>query len=478
MFSEVEGAYYDMSYSTYMLRVLHVVLYWSAAILARFGRPPDGVCLGGSFARLEKFSLAVWNLRHLVLQHRQSYSLTWATPSFGPSDQAAGCINELLKIHFHLNINKGERGAGGPLFSVHATSCLLYAWTYASTVNPADPQVEANQWLSRVGWIMRGSEHSAERAQAVGNVLISVDPQDYPRRLLERLCSILRSPDTPPMSSLSASYICFDLSATQSEAVSSLDLMLPVESALIGSFVIGCRLKMCGGAFTAAQEFMDRAMNIMYILLLTSGSDSHADQIYQLSFKHNFTAVLARAIIYIARDKPDSDRLDRYQLVLDAQIMAVNLTAPEHDERMHKRLLKQLRAVWHDTLFSLRDIRSSNAAHARFVVQCNAAWLEYGEMLGFHPTVDVVTSHIPSQPHPDSRYWEIRKRCFCVACACHAARPNHRLRVCKGCWRVLYCNATCQARDWKLGHRAICREIMASQDVAPLPPSKKGRITA
>ncbi|KIP07092.1 hypothetical protein PHLGIDRAFT_19272 [Phlebiopsis gigantea 11061_1 CR5-6] len=49
------------------------------------------------------------------------------------------------------------------------------------------------------------------------------------------------------------------------------------------------------------------------------------------------------------------------------------------------------------------------------------------------------------------------KRCGWELCPCSVHHPAHCLRVCKGCWAVAYCNASCQQSAWKEGgHRNIC----------------------
>ena len=35
--------------------------------------------------------------------------------------------------------------------------------------------------------------------------------------------------------------------------------------------------------------------------------------------------------------------------------------------------------------------------------------------------------------------------CFWSSCMCRSS-PSHRMKICKGCWRALYCNTKCQRR--------------------------------
>ncbi|CAL1703078.1 unnamed protein product [Somion occarium] len=53
------------------------------------------------------------------------------------------------------------------------------------------------------------------------------------------------------------------------------------------------------------------------------------------------------------------------------------------------------------------------------------------------------------------------RRCHWRDCVCsHTPKPNHRVHVCKGCWRTYYCGIRCQKRDWSDGgHKTTCRRM-------------------
>lgn len=51
--------------------------------------------------------------------------------------------------------------------------------------------------------------------------------------------------------------------------------------------------------------------------------------------------------------------------------------------------------------------------------------------------------------HLDNEFPKLRlsrRRCHWEKCLCHSAKPSHSMRVCKGCYRVLYCSRKCQKR--------------------------------
>ena len=103
--------------------------------------------------------------------------------------------------------------------------------------------------------------------------------------------------------------------------------------------------------------------------------------------------------------------------------------------------------VWHDTLKALRDLTPQNNLQTKMKEQGIECWLGYGAEFKLKEGVDESTQQVPSVPSDIKPYWKIPRRCFWEACACAAGSqlPAHRLRVCRGCWRVLYCSSKCQS---------------------------------
>ncbi|CAL1711730.1 unnamed protein product [Somion occarium] len=116
-------------------------------------------------------------------------------------------------------------------------------------------------------------------------------------------------------------------------------------------------------------------------------------------------------------------------------------------------LLGAVRRVWLPTLRKLRALRISPSSPEH---QWIREWLIFGEQLGFKESTEpplydsYMARLVPAYPY--------HKHCHRKDCLCHRAKPGHSLRVCKGCWRVLYCSRRCQQRDWQ-NHKLRCRRI-------------------
>ena len=99
---------------------------------------------------------------------------------------------------------------------------------------------------------------------------------------------------------------------------------------------------------------------------------------------------------------------------------------------------------WHHTLFLLVSIHTESIEHAQVKASVTAQWRKYGAFFGLRDNENIITLMRPSTPSDEPVYWKIKKHCYYMACPCNITSPPHHVRVCKGCWRVLYCNSTCQ----------------------------------
>ena len=93
------------------------------------------------------------------------------------------------------------------------------------------------------------------------------------------------------------------------------------------------------------------------------------------------------------------------------------------------------RKAWRSAQYKMRDI----AKHRPMWQSVFESWKQLGEVLEVekHRSADESEDHTKAIFSP----WE---RCAWKQCLCSVHKPIHRMRVCKGCYRVAYCNANCQ----------------------------------
>ncbi|KAI0821081.1 hypothetical protein BC629DRAFT_422662 [Irpex lacteus] len=149
------------------------------------------------------------------------------------------------------------------------------------------------------------------------------------------------------------------------------------------------------------------------------------------------------------------------------------------------------RELWYPTVQEIRNhaIPLDNDQMAKMRDWALQVWLTFGKKLGFNERVEErrVRAMSTSQDHSQglrdaarrgsvdatnelrraqgvdngwrgilSPFVVNSRMCHWKDCLCSwDEKPPHRMKVCKGCWRVWYCGMTCQARDWQ-DHRDYC----------------------
>ena len=108
-------------------------------------------------------------------------------------------------------------------------------------------------------------------------------------------------------------------------------------------------------------------------------------------------------------------------------------------------LERTTRRVFHDTLTSIHAVRTEGLEHAKLKSTALKAWRGFGRLFDLKEGQRVTTTNIPSELSTERAYWNIPKRCFLNSCSCSAMDDAlHPMRVCKGCYRALYCSQQCQ----------------------------------
>ncbi|KAL4245080.1 MYND-type zinc finger protein samB [Abortiporus biennis] len=114
----------------------------------------------------------------------------------------------------------------------------------------------------------------------------------------------------------------------------------------------------------------------------------------------------------------------------------------------YETYFSKLLPIWYSTLQGLRACRNITPDQIRChqVVQ---VWAAFSEQIGI--SEDNIQEQLQLNPSPrEPPKWMTYHR---KECLCHNERVHHRMRVCKGCRRVVYCGIDCQTKDWIIGRR-------------------------
>ena len=99
-----------------------------------------------------------------------------------------------------------------------------------------------------------------------------------------------------------------------------------------------------------------------------------------------------------------------------------------------------VRRIWHRVREDLEVLRNTAAPHRSQLIDL---WNELGQEC----SVDIHTPYDPTAEFTGTGGSRpASKRCAWRECLCFGDRPNHRLRMCKRCTKVLYCSSKCQRR--------------------------------
>lgn len=126
--------------------------------------------------------------------------------------------------------------------------------------------------------------------------------------------------------------------------------------------------------------------------------------------------------------------------------------------RSVKQVTNVTRGLW---LPILAEIREQKEAQQDIRDGAEQLWLSFGKSLGFNEKVERRRAERSTEEEPVADNWPMWQGCRWKECLCHGDKKcSHPMRVCKGCWRVHYCSALCQSKDWKEGrHREYCLTI-------------------
>lgn len=117
------------------------------------------------------------------------------------------------------------------------------------------------------------------------------------------------------------------------------------------------------------------------------------------------------------------------------------------EDPLTEKIVRAARVVWLPTLQEIRALpRSRDYRERALCKNVENVWQTFGNRLGLEePTEERRRSEEVRPQLP--RIWPSRQGCRWRDCLCSEdAHPPHRMRVCKGCWKVFYCSTNCQKR--------------------------------
>ena len=123
-------------------------------------------------------------------------------------------------------------------------------------------------------------------------------------------------------------------------------------------------------------------------------------------------------------------------------ISSLGHTRPSQEDPFREALIRKTKDCWLPTLRELRQISSPMREITNARDQMVTLWLSYGRRLGMSESQAAWDAAAAAcGPGPT-----LLLKCGDETCLCHALKPGHPLKVCKGCWLTFYCSSRCQTR--------------------------------
>ena len=118
-----------------------------------------------------------------------------------------------------------------------------------------------------------------------------------------------------------------------------------------------------------------------------------------------------------------------------------------------------VRRIWHRKREELEQLSPSIAPHRQTIIDL---WTSFGKKCD----VDVNAPYDPALEIEEAAAQKSgrAKRCAWRECLCFGERPQHTLKVCKRCMKVLYCSSKCQKRYAQFLERADIMLTLAFSD--------------
>ncbi|KAH8094537.1 hypothetical protein BXZ70DRAFT_947938 [Cristinia sonorae] len=433
----------DRSYGNALLSLLGKCLH----LLVGSIREPDSARCGKrvvSYA--DRFSPAMWSRRHLISilvpNKLDDYLL-------GPPEVLKSCHSSVVSM---IELYKAHRKCL-PLLKTRAGSFLVYFWAYSTQYEDCDTALH-------LLFDMMNADAPNVPVEFVHHVVFC--HRSFPRHLAVKMSLFFRLEriiDEP-----AERMICLFIVFMKSEIeLFRSALRTSDENGLITSLIWGCQRQLCCSRTSTAQSFVVMTMQGLHMLFGNDETGRQARQEFILnSGSFNFIAILSYALILAVQENVP------VELDMATQLLAIHQTLvrargncdeTEWTQYLESTIHTTSRRVWHYTLRKILAIHTAGSEHTRLKLRALKAWRHYGALCGLKEGVNTVDFHGPSEPSSVPLYWRIPKRCFWNGCACAGHLGAHRVRVCRGCFRVLYCNQMCQARDWEAGHRLVCKSL-------------------
>ncbi|TCD70388.1 hypothetical protein EIP91_003742 [Steccherinum ochraceum] len=318
------------------------------------------------------------------------------------------------------------------------------------------PTIHHHQTTEIIGWLsnyMSKYDLPGDKSTTTAYFKHFSDADDHPRRLLNRLIAMLYNENFVGQLGLEVGHLCAEVFGRGPKSLASIDL--PAGQRLVPGYLVWFHRQMCtippAQLISISSGLVDIVIST-FAKLVIAAPDVIRTDISLHAGSHDLMSILAVGSVLAVKAADMSEAIEQ-TIVFLLNIVQRSLLQPPAQRAsqidyasMYNAVRKALARVWCDTMNDLRAVLLQNTSSRGSAQRLFNEWRDMGRLFSFRENINVFVTQKPSDPSNLLRYWKIPKRCFANSCACSVVSPalHSHFRACKGCWRVLYCNANCQ----------------------------------
>lgn len=222
---------------------------------------------------------------------------------------------------------------------------------------------------------------------------------------------------------------------------------------------LACKRQLCSGGPDPETNMKALTDGIRFMIFLLCHPSRGIESSFNLIVQSCLIPIISKSLLWFASCNPEEHR-DKlflanlvaitdftHALLVDNEISGAALESTV-------KLRRTMSANWEPTLNRLRGLSRSRYPSRDMVLM---AWQLLGGSLFTILNGALNQDQDQEPPQADEVTERPLEYCHYKDCLCYHSSVLHKLSTCGGCRRVTYCNATCQKKDWKAGHRNSCR---------------------
>lgn len=220
-----------------------------------------------------------------------------------------------------------------------------------------------------------------------------------------------------------------------------------------------CKRQLCSGR-SDPDDNADIFTNGIRLMILFSCHPTQSIQdVFRLVNDAYIIPIICKSLKHYASCIPNDYRdrnFDANLVTVSRLLEAVIEREPPTQAVLHdaSNLRRTVMKYWQPTLDELRLLPAAAFPSRDHVAK---VWAEFGRGVCHILDGVLIVDPLPIGNGEEMAYRF--KRCHNEECICYETAGVHKMFVCRGCWRAMYCNTQCQQKDWRAGHKDICRSI-------------------